>query len=99
MDRLQSARAKVRDLQNLFAPYRGYSPDVEAAIRSLDEVHARLADPTVDDEAAALQRLEHLAAKLRPYRHLAPSIVDDVLQRLQAIAANLQPRRCGEVSL
>lgn len=89
MDRLQRARAKVRDLKELFTPYRGYSSDVETAIRNLDEVHARLADPTSDDEAAALQRLESLAARIRPYRHLAPSIVDDVLQRLQAIAATL----------
>jgi hypothetical protein len=96
---LQLARAKVRDLKHLFTPYRGYSSDVETAIQSLDAVHARLADPTADDEAAALQGLESLAARIRPYRDLAPSIVDDVLQRLQAIADILEPRRRGEVSL
>lgn len=89
MDRLQRARAKVRDLKDLFTPYRGYSSEVETAIRNLDEVYARLADPTADDEALAVQRLESLAARIRPYRHMAPSIVDDVLQRLQAIAATL----------
>jgi hypothetical protein len=92
LDRLQSARENVRDLKDLFTPYRGYSSAVETAIRSLDEVHARLADPTEDDTADALHRLESIAAKIRPYRHLAPSIVDDVLQRLQAIAVLLEPR-------
>ena len=89
MDRLQRARAKVRDLKDLFNPYRGYSSEVETAIRNLDEVYAQLADPTADDESLALQRLESLATRIRPYRHMAPSIVDDVLQRLQSIAATL----------